>query len=99
MGPIVRVRTRQTGVVTAYLREYDPDLDTHREIGQGSVYVSYWQAGESGFVKRSVFIPEVEHTISDGHKLELFLIVENEAKTAMWFAYDTVLYPSVIKIP
>ena len=87
----------KSGIVTAYLRDYDGA--THEEIGRGTVYAEDWQDGSGTWVKRSIYIPDLNHTISSGDELELFMVVENNADGDMMFAYDTTSYAAVIKIP
>ena len=89
----------KTGIVTAYLRDYNSGTGAFTEIGHASVYAGDWQNGSSTWVKRSIVVPELNYTVPAGNELELFVIVEKDSADDMWFAYDTTSYPSVIKLP
>ncbi len=87
----------KTGIITVYLRDYNGS--THTEIGNGSAYAADWQDGSGTWVKRSIVIPELSYTVSSGNELEVFMVVELQAGSNMWVAYDTTSYTSVLKIP
>lgn len=87
----------KTGIVTVYLRDYDGV--GHQEIGRASAYADDWQDGSTTWVGRSIIVPELDYTVPTGNEVEIFMVVENLADSAMWFAYDTTTYPTVLKIP
>ena len=88
----------QPGAMTMYLRDYDGAGYT--EIGNGSVFVFDWQDGDPSFVEQTIMIPDIDYTIAAGHELEARLITDTiKASKDMWYAYDTTVYPSVIKLP
>ena len=85
------------GAVTFYLRDYDGS--SHIEIANGTVSEADWQGGISNFVAKTLSIGSVNYTVSAGNQLELKLIVGVASGDDMWFAYDAISYPSVVKIP
>ena len=87
------------GITTLYLRDYDPGLDTYTEIGPASLFDRNWQRGSSTWVKKSILVPGVDHTLPAGHMLEARLTVENQSDDAMWVAYDTTSQPTVMSFP
>ena len=88
----------QPGAVTLYLRDYDGS--SYIEIANGSVFVFDWQRGTTNFVRATIAMLDVDHTVPAGHQLEVRLYADDiKASKDMWFAYDTVWYPSVIKLP
>ena len=95
---IRQFQPNQSGAVTVYLRDYDGTAYT--EIANGSVFFEDWQEGSSTFLKRTIMIPDVEYTVPAGHELEARFVADTiKASKDMWFAYDTVSYPSVINLP
>ena len=86
-----------TGKVTFFLRDYD-GVGSYTEIGSGDLSEANWQGGSSTFVKKTITIPDLSYTVPVGHKLESKLIVDGVSGDDMWFAYDTLIYPSVIKL-
>ena len=91
-----------SGIVTLYLRDYDPDTGTYDAtdpIAKGTVFSANWQSGETGdFVERAALIRGVSHTIPTGHKVEAKMIVENESTQEMWIAYDTQAYATLVNV-
>ena len=87
------------GVTTLYLRDYDPILDSYTEIGPASFFDRNWQRSSSTWVKKSILVPGVDHTLPAGHMLEARLTVENQSEDAMWVAYDTTSQPTVMSFP
>ena len=87
----------KTGVVTAYLRDFDGA--TYTEIDNGGIYVTNWQDGYTTFVQRTILILDVDYTVPAANELEIRLMVDNVSGSDMWFAYDTTAYPTVIKLP
>ena len=88
----------ERGTVNMYLRDYD-GVSAYTEIGSGTISESDWQGASTTFVKKTITIPGLNYTVVAGHELELKVVVDNGAQHDMWFAYDTVSYPSVIKLP
>ena len=87
----------EQGHITIFLRDRDATGD-YTEIARGERFESDWPGGSSTFVKKSIIIPAVNYTVSTGHQLEAKLVVQKTSKHDMWFAYDTVTHPSVIRI-
>ena len=88
----------QSGAMTMYLRDYDGA--TYTEISNGSVFAVDWQEGAGTFVERTIMMADVNYTVPAGNEMEVRLIVDTiKASKDMWIAYDTVSYPSVIKLP
>ena len=95
--------TGDIGIITLFLRDYDPDTDTYASgsdpVAQGTLFSTAWQAGITGdFVQRGVLVPEVSYTIIAGHQLEAFGVVENNSSQEMWLAYDTEKYASLVNV-
>lgn len=87
----------EAGEVTVFLRDYNGS--TYTEIGSGTLYQANWQAGSSTWVKKTILVSGLSYTIPAGNSLEVRVIVGSSAGDAMWFAYDTTAYASVVKIP
>ena len=88
----------KAGAITMYLRDYNGS--TWTEIGNAGAYDADWQGSSGTFVGNSIIIPSVNYTISAGNELEVRMMVDNEAGvSAMWLAYDTTSYLTVLKIP
>ena len=59
-----------------------------------------WQNGSGTFVAQTIIVPDVDYTIPASHQLEARFIVDTiKASKDMWLAYDTTIYPTVIKLP
>ena len=86
----------KNGIISIYLRDYDGS--SHTEIADGTVFSADWHSGSRNFVERMAQIPEISYTIVAGHELELFMVVENESDDAMWIAYDTEDYASLVQL-
>ena len=88
------------GVITAYLRDVEVSTSTATttEIVNGSVFANDWSGGTANFVLRTIMIPNVSYTIPADHLLEVRLMVEDQSADAMWIAYDTTAYDSVVKM-
>ena len=87
------------GVITLYLRDFDPTLSMHTEIGLGSHFDIDWQGGLGTWVKQTILVASLSYTVPAGHMLEAKLTVENQSSDAMWVAYDTTLQPTVMNFP
>ena len=91
-------QNNQSGAMTIYLRDYDGS--SYTEIANGSIFAEDWQQGSGTFVPQTVIMPDVDHTIPVGHQLEVRIIADTiKASKDMWLAYDTTLFPTVVKIP
>ena len=92
--------TGTRGVITAYLRDVEVSTSTATttEIANGSVFADDWSGGTADFVQRTIMIPNVSYTIPGDNLLEVRLMVEDQSADAMWLAYDTTAYDSVVKM-
>ncbi len=95
--------TGDTGIITLYLRDYDPATNTYAAgkdpIAKGTLFSADWQSGVTGdFVERAVLVPGISYTVPKDHRLEAFMVVENASSQEMWVAYDTVKYASLVNI-
>jgi len=91
--------TNKRGSVTAYLRDFNPASSTYTEIANATLTVSNWQGGSGSWVLKSLSISVSNYTLATGRRLELKLIVTGLSDDEMWFAYDTVTYPSSLTLP
>ena len=87
------------GVVTAFLRDFNPSTSAYTTIGSGTLDVANWQGGSGTWVNKSLTFSVSSYTVAVGRRIELKLIVDNSADDRMWFAYDTTVYPSKLTIP
>ncbi len=85
-----------TGSATFYLRDFDGS--NHAEIGNDMLFDGDWQGGSGTFVQKTAAVSSLDYTLSEGHELELKVIVDSSAINNMWFAYDTQSYPSIVKV-
>ena len=84
--------------MTLYLRDYDGA--SYTEIANASVFGENWQGGSNSFVEKTILIFDVDYTVPVNHQLEVRIVADTiKASKNMWFAYDTVSYPSVVNIP
>ena len=97
-GALKGFTTSTKGVVTVYLRDYETSTATYVEIGNGSTFAEDWSGGTGDFVKRTVIIADVNHTVIAGNEIEVRLVVEDFSDDSMWFAYDVTSRQSVIKM-
>lgn len=86
------------GSVSAYLRDFDGSTLT--VIAYNTLTVNNWQGGSSTWVQYTLTLPGVSYTVPAGHQLDLRLYVPGppSSQVDMWFAYDTVAYPSRLTI-
>lgn len=91
--------TNKRGSVAAFLRDFNPATSTYTEIGNATLTVSNWQGGSGSWVSKSLSISVSDYTLAAGRQLELKLLVTGSADDDMWFAYDTVAYPSSLTLP
>lgn len=87
------------GVVTAYLRDFDPLTSTYTTIGSNTLDVANWQGGSGTWVNKVLTMSVSSYTVAVGRQIEVKLIVGSSSDDSMWFAYDTTAYPSKVTIP
>jgi hypothetical protein len=84
-------RTDKIAVIEAYL--FDVQGATHTQIGSGTTVFTpitgNWQSAGIG-------MNMTQTSIAAGHELELMIVVTNSSQDDVWFAYDTLAYPSRI---
>ena len=85
------------GQVRVFLRDVDSVTGIALEIANTTISAADWQAGASGWVKRSGSF-SVNHLLLVGHRLEVKLLVGAGADDDMLFAYDTTLYRSRVRL-
>jgi hypothetical protein len=85
------------GQVRVFLRDLDSVTGIALEIANTTVSAADWQAGASGWVKKSASF-SVNHLLLVGHRLEVKLLVGAGAASDMLFAYDTTLYRSRVRL-
>jgi hypothetical protein len=86
------------GDVRIFLRDVNTLLGTTSEIGNVTVTAADWQGGVNGWVKKTASLA-VNTTLLVGHRLEVKLEVGSGAGDDMWFAYDTNVYRSRVRLP
>lgn len=73
--------------------------DTGCELIQsGELKLDDWSAGSPSWVARTISFSDSAYTMDQGHRLAVKLIVPNDSKDDMWFAYDTSSYPSQLVV-
>ena len=90
-----------SGDATMFLRDHD-GAGSYKEIGSATTgVIADWQGGVSDFVEKTITISGVSYTVPTGHELEAKVIVSGAAITAdaVWFAYDTTAFSSVVTLP
>ena len=85
------------GQVRVFLRDVDGTTGIALEIANATVSAADWQAGGSGWVKRSASF-SVNTLLLLNHRLEVKLLVGAGSADDMVFAYDTTLYRSRIRL-
>jgi predicted ribosomally synthesized peptide with SipW-like signal peptide len=85
------------GQVQVFLRDVDGVTGIALEIANTTISATDWQAGSSGWVKKSASF-SVNHLLLLGHRLEVKLLVGSGADDDMLFAYDTTLYRSRVRL-
>ena len=85
------------GEVRVFLRDNDSVTGINLEIANTTISAADWQAGASGWVKKSASFT-VNHLLLVGHRLEVKLLVGSGANSDMLFAYDTTLYRSRVRL-
>ncbi|MGD0019144.1 MAG: SipW-dependent-type signal peptide-containing protein [Candidatus Limnocylindrales bacterium] len=88
----------RTGVLVAYLRDYNPTGGTYVEIGNATnTYV--YPVGRTTFYERAIAVAVTgTYTVAAGHQLEIKLEASNAGQNAMLVAYDTTAYKSYLRI-
>ena len=86
--------TAARGSVGAYLLECDGDGSKCTQIAHGQKELVAWSGGSSTWVEHTIDFGTVIYTVPAGRALSLKLIVGSDADDSMWFAYDTMAYPS-----
>jgi hypothetical protein len=86
------------GEVRVFLRDVNTILGTTSEIANTTVSAADWQAGVNGWVERTAAL-SVNTTLLVGHRLELKLVLGSGAADDMWFAYDTNVHRSRVRLP
>jgi hypothetical protein len=89
--------TTNAGEVLAALLDCNSSLTNCTTIATGSLTAGPW-SGSGTWVERTIDFGSVTYTISGGRNLAVKLVVGANADDAMWFAYDTVSYPSRLNI-
>lgn len=82
----------KSGTITVYLADSDGASSTI--IAQQSAAVP----GTATWALRSLSLNAGDYILPAGHSLEITLIVNNSSGDDIWFAYDTIAYPSRVKI-
>jgi hypothetical protein len=85
------------GDVRVFLRNRDTVTGITTEIANATVTAADWQGGATAWVKRSASMT-VNTLLLVGHQLEVKLEVGAGAADDMWFAYDTTLYRSRVRL-
>jgi hypothetical protein len=85
------------GELRVFLRVFRPILG-YAELGNATISDADWQAGSPTWIRASVGIA-VSTTLLSGYQLEVKVIVGSGSSDAMWLAYDTVSYPSDVRLP
>lgn len=91
--------TNKAGAVQWFLRSYNPGTNSYTELGNGTATAANWQGGSSTWVSRTLTFTVTSQTLVAGRQLEIKLVVGGSAGDDMWFAYDTVAYPSRVILP
>ena len=85
------------GTVTAYLRDCEAG-GSCQDIASANLSLPDWQGGATSWVERTIVFPDVSYTITPGNYLDIKVLVSDNSSTDMMFAYDTVAYPSRLKL-
>ncbi|NQW16895.1 MAG: hypothetical protein HQ478_05350 [Chloroflexi bacterium] len=87
-----------TGEIVLHLRDYNGS--TYAEIASTTISASAWDSAASGtWVKKAGEISVSNYTVANGNQLELKITVGDGSSGGMMIAYDTLSYPSVLKLP
>lgn len=89
----------RTGVIVAYLRDYNPATSTYAEITNATLTDLNWQQGSGTWVRKQLTIPVAGYTLAAGHELELKIETTAAAFRNMLVAYDTTAFASSLTVP
>ncbi|MCP4307591.1 MAG: hypothetical protein GY788_22510 [bacterium] len=89
--------TTKMGRVKAYLLDCDPSGTDCVNIASAARTKHPW-SNEPGWVAGSVEFGTVDYTVAADRALAVQLVVTSNADDDMWFAYDTVSYPSALNV-
>ena len=85
------------GKVDIFLRDRDP-TGAYTELARTTITDDNWQRGSDTFIRQTVVMPSVDHTIPLGNELEVRFTARKSGGHDMWFAYDTETYPALLNI-
>jgi hypothetical protein len=88
-----------TGVLVAYLRDYNPSGKTYTEIANATLSDPNFQQGAATWVQKTIAVNVGSYTIASGHQLELKIETTAAAYANMIVAYDTTGYPAALSLP
>jgi hypothetical protein len=86
--------TVKRGIVRAGLYECDPDGSNPTLIAEGQKDMDPWSGGSGTWVEHTIAFGNITRTIAAGRSLALKVVVDTDSDDGMWFAYDTLSYPS-----
>lgn len=87
------------GVVTAFLRDFNPATSTYTTIATATLTVANWQGGSTTWVQKTLTMSASSYIVVSGRRIELKIIVGSTAADDMWFGYDTTTYDSTLALP
>jgi hypothetical protein len=88
------------GELRIFLRDFNPLAGgTYLEIANATLTQADWQGGSGGWVRKTVTLDVSNYILLVGHQLELKVIVGAASSADIWLAYDTVSYPSDVRLP
>jgi hypothetical protein len=85
------------GNVTVFLRAYNGS--SYQQLCQGNLTDANWQGGSNTWVSKTITFSCNNVTIPAGQRLEVKIVVGNNAGGDMWFAYDTTAYQARVEFP
>lgn len=91
--------TAKRGVVTAFLRDFNPVTSTYIPIASATLDMADWQGGSATWVHKTLGIGVPLYVLVAGHRLELKVVVASTSADDMWFAYDTTSHGSFLRLP
>ena len=86
------------GVVDAGLFDCLPDGSDCNLISTAQLDLADWSGGTSNWVEREVDFGSITAIIPGGRSLAVKIVVADNSGDDMWFAYDTVSYPSRLNV-
>jgi len=88
----------RTAGVVAYLRDFNPaGAGTYTEIAN-ALYNTTYTAGRTFYHYPITVTVATAYTVPVGHQLELKLVASNAYQANVLVAYDTVTYPSFLRV-